>query len=123
MTVRSRANRNFPVKAGVETGQCSGTAVAKVWACGRHSFYAFHLRQFESLKRSNSNAPRNPSFTEIPMNYRTPSRVATLLALFSILVQLCAGTTAGAAPGAQNAKAAARPAKVSHALRDRLRRA
>jgi subtilisin family serine protease len=56
------------------------------------------------------------------MNSRTPSRVATLLALFSILVQPCAGTSAGAAPGANKAKASAPAAKVSHKLRDRLRR-
>ncbi len=56
------------------------------------------------------------------MIFRTPSRVATLLALFSMLAQLCAGTTAGAAARAKNSTVAAPRAKVSHALRDRLRR-
>ncbi|HEX8149020.1 MAG TPA: S8 family serine peptidase, partial [Pyrinomonadaceae bacterium] len=50
------------------------------------------------------------------MKYRTPSRVATLLALFSMLAQMCAGTIAGAAPRPDSTGA-----KVSHALRDRLR--
>jgi hypothetical protein len=56
------------------------------------------------------------------MNSRTPSRVVTLLALFSMLAQLCAGTTAGAVSRADRAPAAAHHSKVSHALRDRLRR-
>src|SRR5215218_2624245 len=63
----------------------------------------------------------NPRSTESPMTYRTPSRVATLLALFSLLAQLCAGTTAGA-PQRANARAATPPDKVSHALRERLGR-
>src|SRR3569832_662180 len=56
------------------------------------------------------------------MNYRSPSRVATLLLLFALLTHLCAGTNAGAASHADKAPAAARRGKVSHALRDRLRR-
>jgi serine protease AprX len=56
------------------------------------------------------------------MNYRSPSRVATLLAIFSLLAQLCAGTIAGAAPRADKARVAAPPDKVSHALRERLSR-
>ncbi|HEX7316183.1 MAG TPA: S8 family serine peptidase [Pyrinomonadaceae bacterium] len=49
---------------------------------------------------------------------RTPSRVATLLALFSLLAQLCAGATAGSAARPDKTPAA----KVSHKLRERLRR-
>src|ERR1044072_3604104 len=56
------------------------------------------------------------------MNYRMPSRVMILLIVFSMLAQMCAATTAGAAARAKS-PAAAHRAKVSHALRDRLRRA
>ena len=56
------------------------------------------------------------------MNYLTPSRGATLLVLFSLLAQMCAGTIVGAASRSDNSPSAAPPAKVSHALRDRLRR-
>jgi subtilisin family serine protease len=45
-----------------------------------------------------------------------------LLIVFSMLAQMCAATTAGAAARAKS-PAAAHRAKVSHALRDRLRRA
>ena len=53
------------------------------------------------------------------MNYRTPSRVATLLTIFSLLAHLCVGTSAGAAGKAADSTPRG---KVSHALRDRLRR-
>ena len=55
------------------------------------------------------------------MNYRIPSRVASLLALFSLLAQLCFGAAAGGAGGA--AAAAAPPDKISPELRGRLSRA
>jgi serine protease AprX len=56
------------------------------------------------------------------MNYRTPSRVVTLLALFSMLAQLCVGMTTGAATRAKNTPAAEHHGKVSKGLRDRLSR-
>ena len=56
------------------------------------------------------------------MTFRKTSRVASLLAFFSLLAQLCAVTTAAGAAGTKTGGAAAPPDKISHEIRERLQR-